>query len=113
MIIDICIVKATRSQKPDPNHCALCAGEAPVASVATNTMATAVSASAKASGNQRSNQSDRRSPMRARPDSESGEPTLVIGRRLYQLPTSNSQLSNTQSLYCSRVKADGADPVMT
>src|SRR5262245_58693060 len=84
MIIDICIVKATRSQKPEPNHRALWAGDAPVARVATKTMATAVSASAKASGNQRSNQSERRSPMRARPDSASGEATLVIGPRLYQ-----------------------------
>src|SRR6185503_7256865 len=84
MIIDICIVKATRSQKPEPNHCALCAGVAPVASVATKTMATAVSASAKASGNQRSNQSDRRKPRRARPDSASGESSLTIGRRIYQ-----------------------------
>src|SRR4029450_5943227 len=84
MIIDICIVKATRSQKPEPNHCALCAGVAPVVSVATKTMATAVSASAKASGNQRSNQSDRRSPRRARPDSAGSEWTFVIGRRIYQ-----------------------------
>src|SRR6186997_451409 len=84
MIIDICIVKATRSQKPEPNHCALCAGVAPVASVAMKTMATAVSASAKASGNQRSNQSDRRRPRRARPDSANREATLVIGPRLYQ-----------------------------
>ena len=65
MIIDICIVKATRSQKPAPNHCALCDGELPVASVATKTIATATSASAKASGNQRSNQSDRRRPIPA------------------------------------------------
>src|SRR5688500_94379 len=65
MIIDICMVKATRSQKPAPNHCALWSGVLPVARVAPNTIATARSARAKASGNQRSNQSDRRRPMEA------------------------------------------------
>ena len=65
MIMDICIVKATRSQNPAPNHWAACTGEAPAASVARKTMSTAVSASAKASGNHRSNQSESRRPMRA------------------------------------------------
>src|SRR5262245_22732098 len=110
MIIDICMVNATRSQKPEPNHCALCAGVEPVASVATNTMATAVSASAKASGNQRSNQSDRRRPMRASPDSAGRESTLVIGRGIYQsdilrrwnaeFRIQNSELRTTQSAFC-------------
>ena len=62
MIIAICIVKATRSQKPAPNHCALCSGVAPMASVPRKMMPTATSASANASGNQRSNQSESWSP---------------------------------------------------
>jgi hypothetical protein len=68
MIIDICIVKATRSQKPAPNHCAVCVTELPMATLAAKTIATAVSASAKASGNQRSNQSESRSPSAASVD---------------------------------------------
>src|SRR5687767_599450 len=68
MIIDICIVKATRSQKPAPNHCAVWVTELPIATLAAKTIATAVSASAKASGNQRSNQSDSRSPSAASDD---------------------------------------------
>src|SRR5688500_13621345 len=65
MIIAICMVKATRSQNPAPNHCADWRTLLPAASVARNTRTTAVSASANASGNHRSNQSDRRSPTRA------------------------------------------------
>src|SRR5262245_16062207 len=60
----ICIVKATRSQKPAPNHVAACMGVLPTDSVAVKTMRTATSASAKASGNHVSNQSDSRSPAR-------------------------------------------------
>jgi hypothetical protein len=65
MIIDICIVKATRSQKPAPNHCAVCATELPMATLAAKTIATAVRAKANASGNQRSNQPESRSPSEA------------------------------------------------
>src|SRR5687767_75108 len=83
MIIDICIVKATRSQKPDPNHCALCIAELPVASVAAKTMATASTASANASGNQRSNQSDSRRPAEASRDCAGVSSTWDI-RAIYQ-----------------------------
>src|SRR5688572_25318253 len=65
MISAICIVKATRSQKPAPNHWALWTGDAPAARLAANTMAQAESASANASGNQRSNQAERRRPIEA------------------------------------------------
>ena len=65
MIIVICIVKLTRSQNPAPNHAAACTGELPTATHAAKTMATATSASANASGNQCSNQSDRRRPADA------------------------------------------------
>jgi hypothetical protein len=40
MIIDICIVKATRSQKPAPNHCAVCVTGLPMATLAAKTIAT-------------------------------------------------------------------------
>ena len=65
MIIVTCIVKATRSQNPAPNHCAASAGAAPDAMLAAKTMAHTARASANASGNQRSNQSERRSPAAA------------------------------------------------
>src|SRR5688500_12096369 len=96
MIIDICMAKATRSQKPEPNHCALCAGVAPVARVATKTMATAVSASAKASGNHRSNQSDRRRPICARRDSAAVDSASAIGRRLYQRGYTSLEMQNSK-----------------
>src|SRR5215213_1891856 len=96
MIIDICMVKATRSQKPDPNHCALCAGDAPAARVATKTIATAVSANANASGNHRSNQSDKRSPIRARPDSASGDSIVAIGGRIYQRGYTLLEMQNSK-----------------
>ena len=38
MIIAICIVKATRSQKPAPNHCAVWSGELPDEQLATKTI---------------------------------------------------------------------------
>src|SRR5471032_3087906 len=62
MIIVICMVKLTRSQKPAPNHVAAWMGELPTDRQARKTTATAMRASAKASGNQRSNQADRRRP---------------------------------------------------
>src|SRR6266853_4492563 len=65
MIIAICIVKLTRSQNPAPNHSAACIGELPMATLAANTMPTATSASANASGNQSSNHADSRSPAEA------------------------------------------------
>src|SRR5438105_2021501 len=68
MISAICIVKATRSQKPAPNHCALCRGELPTRRVAPNTIATATQASENASGNQRSNHSESRKPVVASHD---------------------------------------------
>src|SRR4051812_48458097 len=58
----ICIVNGTRSQNPAPNHCAASTGEAPIATHARNTVATAITARENASGNQVSNQSDSRSP---------------------------------------------------
>src|SRR5579863_7202983 len=57
-----CIVNATRSQKPAPNHCADWSGELPRATLAPNTTASAASASANASGNHRSNHAERRRP---------------------------------------------------
>src|SRR5580658_5981478 len=57
-----CIVNATRSQKPAPNHCADWSGELPSATLAPNTTARAASASANASGNHRSNHAERRRP---------------------------------------------------
>src|SRR5688572_23712731 len=93
MISAICIVKATRSQKPAPNHWALWTGDAPAARLAANTMAQAESASANASGNQRSNQAERRRPIEASetltsatgPESDDGPVLLedradVVGR---------------------------------
>src|SRR3954452_22967 len=65
MIRVICIVKLTRSQKPAPNHAADWTGELPAATLARKTRTTATSASANASGNQCSNQSDRRRPADA------------------------------------------------
>src|SRR3954468_9035225 len=65
MIIATCRVNAIRSQNPAPNHCAASKTDAPAATLAAKTTTTAIRASAKASGNQRSNQSARRSPSRA------------------------------------------------
>src|SRR5262245_26799682 len=65
MISVICIVKLTRSQKPAPNHVAACTGELPMDTAAVKTISTATSASANASGNQRSNHSERRRPASA------------------------------------------------
>src|SRR5437868_15224857 len=62
MISVICIVKLTRSQNPAPNHEAACTGELPMETAAVKTMKTATRASANASGNQVSNQSERRRP---------------------------------------------------
>ena len=90
MIIDICIVKATRSQNPAPNHCADCIGELPMARVAPKTSATARSASAKASGNQRSNQSERRRPIRARRE---------LAGLLSELPSDHSQVLPLDQLH--------------
>src|SRR5688572_33025204 len=105
MIIDICIVKATRSQKPEPNHCALCAGVAPVARVARKTMATAVSASANASGNQRSNQSERRSPTAASRADGAFSCDIYFEAVLYQLdrlkaaPTCEKQAAHDPTVW--------------
>src|SRR5437762_14063629 len=63
MIMLICIVKATRSQNPAPNHCAVCITGLPIPRHATKTIATATSANANASGNQRSNQSESCKPI--------------------------------------------------
>ena len=41
-----CIVKATRSQNPAPNHCAVCAGELPIETLAVATISTATIAKA-------------------------------------------------------------------
>ncbi len=65
MIIAICIVNATRSQNPAPNHSAACIGELPMPRVPRNTMPTATTANTNASGNQRSNQLERRRPVAA------------------------------------------------
>src|SRR6185503_9300174 len=65
MISAICIVNATRSQKPAPNHWAAATGDAPAARLARKTIAQAASARANASGNQRSNQAERRRPIEA------------------------------------------------
>src|SRR5688572_28921476 len=77
MISVICIVKATRSQNPAPNHCALCDIDPLTAALATKTIPTATSASANASGNHRSNQSDRRRPMAASRDEDGGSCTSM------------------------------------
>jgi hypothetical protein len=60
--IDIWTVKVVRSQKPAPKRCAVSAGELPDRMLARATTAVAASARANASGNQRSNHSDRRRP---------------------------------------------------
>src|SRR5688572_11491504 len=80
----ICIVKATRSQNPEPNHCAASAGPAPLATAAANTISTAHSARANASGNQRSNQSESLRPIAAnRPLAGAALLPTLIWRRLY------------------------------
>ena len=68
MIIVICIVKVTRSQKPAPNQCAVCTGGLPILTHAMNTIITATSANANASGNHFSNHSERSSPVAASHD---------------------------------------------
>jgi hypothetical protein len=68
MISVICIVKATRSQNPAPNHRAVWTTEPLAKALAVKTMPTATAASANASGNQRSNQFDSRSPSAASAD---------------------------------------------
>ena len=84
MIRVICMVKATRSQKPAPNHWAVSVTELPTDRLARNTMPTATTARTKGSGNHRSNQSDRPRPMRA--SQESGVLSgRLIGARCYQM----------------------------
>ena len=63
MISVICIVNATRSQNPAPNHCAVSVTELPTDKLAVKTMATASNARTKGSGNHRSNQSESRRPV--------------------------------------------------
>jgi hypothetical protein len=61
------MVNVTRPQNPFPNACATRRGDPLTAAAAANTMATAVRASAKASGNQRSNQSEQSETERREP----------------------------------------------
>ena len=80
MMSVICIVKFTRSQKPAPNQTAACTGELPTATLAANTIQTAISARANASGNQCSNQSERRRPAVASHEPAArGFEVIVIG----------------------------------
>src|SRR5688572_23415375 len=78
--MDICIVNATRPQKPAPNHCAVSSTLLPAERLATNTIATAASASTNASGNHFSNHSESARPMRASAELSSGCVAAVIRR---------------------------------
>src|SRR4029453_16373911 len=104
-IIDICIVNVTRSQKPAPNHCAVCTNELPVASAATKTTATAASARANASGNQRSNQSETRRPMLASVDETGTSGVWLRSLCIYGTLRQPSFLRNTYELFLSLGRA--------
>src|SRR5947209_8112286 len=79
MIIVICIVKTTRSQNPEPNHCAAWIGEFPIPTAARYTTRTATIAKANASGNQRSNQFERRNPVPASQELTDDSSTFTEG----------------------------------
>jgi hypothetical protein len=64
----ICIVKGITLQKPEPKLSAMDRGAAPIQSAPRATMATASTAKAKASGNQRSDQAQQRRAVRDKID---------------------------------------------
>jgi hypothetical protein len=64
MMNAICIVNGITLQKPEPKLSAMARGGAPMQSAPNDTMATASTAKAKASGNQRSDQAQQRSAVR-------------------------------------------------
>ena len=76
----ICMVKGIRLQNPCPKYWTRFFTGVPSASPARNTMTSAISANTKASGNQRSLQSARAMPMRARRVSGAAAPLDAGGK---------------------------------
>ena len=68
MMNAICMVKGITLQKPEPKLSAMARGGAPMQSAPRETMATASTAKAKASGNQRSDQAQQRRAVRDKID---------------------------------------------
>ena len=82
MIIDICIVNATRSQKPAPNHCAVSSTELPASEARDEDDRDGRERQRERVGEPALEPVGKRNPMRASIDVPAEERGAVIGRRI-------------------------------